>query len=395
LTERLYYRNAALLEFEAEIIEQGPHGENYYTVLNRSAFYPTSGGQTFDTGHINDIEVVEVLETEDGTVRHITAAPAGETGAKVTGKIDKARRQRNRQVHTAQHILSQAFIQLYDSESVSVHLGEEYANIELDTESLSPEQLIEAEILANDIIHNNYPVEVIFADEDLLKHLPLRKVPERKGTLRIIKIDDYDCSACGGTHCDFTAEVGCIKIIGYEKVRGRSLVKFLAGNLAFDDYRRRYAITDYLSRAFTCHVTDLPDKINKLAIEHKTAGKEISRLQKELLPIRIEKLAADTKRTGKINLCDSIINDLESNLVGQLASQVADKIEGVALFISGDRLYLATAAKAGINAGDIIKEFAAQTGLRGGGSPKLAQVGGVKAENLEQYREMILKIADV
>ena len=395
MSERLYYRNAALLEFEADIIEQGQHGEKYYSVLNRSAFYPTSGGQIFDTGHINDIEVLEVVETEDGTVRHITAVPVGEIGAKITGKINKARRQRNRQVHTAQHILSQAFIQLYNFESVSVHLGEEYANIELNTENLTLEQLIEAETLANDVIRDNYPVEVIFADEDLLKHLPLRKVPERKGTLRIIKIDDYDCSACGGTHCNFTAEVGCIKIIGHEKVRGRTLVKFLAGNLAFDDYRRRYAITDYLSRSFTCHISDLPDKIGKLTLENKTAGKEISRLQKELLPIRAEKLVADTKKIGRINLCESITNDIESNLVGQLASLVADKIEGMALFISGDRLYLAIADKTGMNAGNIIKEFAAQTGLRGGGSSKLAQVGGVKTEYFEKYREMILKIADV
>ena len=394
MTERLYYRNAALLEFEAEIVEQGPHGDKFYTVLNRSAFYPTSGGQLFDTGFLNDIEVTEVLETEDGAVRHITAQPVGEVGDKVTGRVDKARRQRNRQIHTAQHILSQAFVRLYGLDSVSVHLGEEYANIELNTSGLTSEQLREAENLANEIIRDNLSVEVIFADEDLLKHLPLRKIPERTGTLRIIKIDDFDCSACGGTHCHFTAEVGCIKIIGYEKVRGRSQVKFLSGNLAFEDYRSRFEISDILSRELTCHFTDLPDKINKLTAGQKDAGREIARLQKELLPIQAEKLAVNKKTVGKLTLCDSIISDLDQSLVGQLATMTADKIEGAALLLAGDRLYLAVSERTGLKAGEIIKKFAAQTGLRGGGGPKLAQVGGVKTENFDKYREVILKIAD-
>ncbi|MFZ5980762.1 MAG: alanyl-tRNA editing protein [Candidatus Zixiibacteriota bacterium] len=395
MTERLYYRNAALLEFEAEIVDRGPYGEKYFTVLNRSAFYPTSGGQLFDTGFINDIAVIEVIESENGDVRHITTEPVGEIGAKVTGRIDKVRRQLNRQIHTAQHILSQAFIRLYGCESVSVHLGEEYANIELNAENLRPEQLLEAENLANEIIRDNLPVDIVFADEDLLKYLPLRKIPERMGTLRVIKIADFDCSACGGTHCNFTAEVGCIKIIGYEKVRGRASVKFLSGNLAFEDYRRRFEVSDKLSRELTCHVSDLPDKINKLTLENKNAGREIARLQKELLPIRAEKLAALAKTMGKLKLCDRIIDDLDSSLVGQLATVTADKIGGAAILLAGDRLFLAVADNTGLKAGDLIKEFAAHTGLRGGGGLKLAQVGGVKAEHFEKYRDVILKIADV
>lgn len=394
MTDRLYYRDSALLEFEAEITATGSHEDKYYTVLDRSAFYPTSGGQLFDTGQINEIEIIDVIEDDNHDVRHISERPLGKVGDKVKGVINRKRRFKNRQVHTAQHILSQAFIKLFGCDTVSVHLGEEYANIELNTLSLTPEHTAAAEKLANEIIRDNLPVDVIFADDELLKYLPIRKIPERKGTLRVIKIGEFECSACGGTHCHRTSEVGLIKITGFEKVRGRFSVRFLAGVLAVEDYQTRYEVTDRLSKTFTCHVTDLPDKLDKLTGENKSLQREITRLQKELLPARAEEMAAETKTAGKFAVCGRIISDLDNNAAGHLASLVADKINGLAIIMTADRLLLAVSEPSGLHAGELIKKFAARVDVRGGGSQKAAQVGGVMPDRFDEYRDLIIKLAN-
>jgi len=394
LTDRLYYRDSALLEFEAEIVAAGSNEGKYYTILDRSAFYPTSGGQLFDTGQINEIEITDVIEDDNHEVRHISEQPPGKVGDKVKGRVDRERRFKNRQVHTAQHILSQAFVKLFGCDTVSVHLGEEYANIELNTESLTPEQTAAAEKLANEIIRDNLPVDVIFADDELLKYLPIRKIPEREGALRVIKIGEFECSACGGTHCHRTSEVGLIKITGFEKVRGRYSVGFLAGVLAVEDYLVRYEVTDRLSKTFTCHVTDLPDKLDKLASENKTIQREITRLLKELLPVRAEEMAAEVKTAGKIAVCGRIISDLDNNAAGHLASLVADRINGMAIIMTADRLLLAVSEQTGLHAGELIKKFAARVNVRGGGSQKAAQVGGVVPEKYDEYLDLIIKLAN-
>ncbi|MBN1211053.1 MAG: hypothetical protein JXA92_00615 [candidate division Zixibacteria bacterium] len=394
MTDRLYYRDSGLLYFEAEIVAAGPHADKYFTVLDRSAFYPTSGGQLFDTGNINDIEIIDVIEDDNHDVRHISEKPVGKVGDKVKGTVNRERRLKNRQVHTAQHILSQAFVKLFGCDTVSVHLGEAYANIELNTLSLTEEQTAAAEKLANEIIRDNLSVDVIFADDELLKYLPIRKIPEREGVLRVIKIGEFECSACGGTHCHRTSEVGLIKITGFEKVRGRYSVEFLAGVLAVEDYLMRFDVTDRLSKTFTCHVTDLPDKVDKLALENKAFQREVARLQKELLPARAEELAAGAKMMGKVTVCSRIISDLDNNTAGQLASLTADKINGLAIIMTTDRLLLAVSEQSGLHAGELIKKFTARVTLRGGGSQKAAQVGGIAPERFDEYRELIIKLAN-
>lgn len=394
MTDRLYYRNPAMLTFEAEIVETGAYQDHFYTVVDRSAFYPTSGGQLFDTGTLNDIAVIDVVESENKEILHITEVPVGKAGDKVTGKVDKKRRRKNRQVHTAQHILSQAFIKVCGAETVSVHLGEEYATIELNAADISDDNLLKTEKLANEVVEDNLPVDIIFADEELLKYLPIRKIPEREGELRVIKIGDFECSACGGTHCNRTAEVGFIKIVGTEKIRGHVLIKFLAGSLAFMDYMNRFKVTDRLSRAFTCHVNDLSDKIEKLIMDNKSAQKKITQLQKELLPARAELLAGKAKMAGKVKACCRIISDLDNNAVNILAALVADKIKGLAIFMTDERLFLAVSEKTPFDAGELMKRLVLQMQLKGGGSSKAAQAGGIEPNRFEEYKDFILKIVN-
>lgn len=379
----------SLLEFEASIVACGREDAGYFTILDKTAFYPTSGGQLHDTGTLNGTPVTDVIEDDAGDVRHITETPVGVVGDIVQGKVDKDLRRRHRQLHTAQHILSQIFMRLLNAQTVSVHLGEEYGAVELDTSGVTTEQLAQAEGMVNDIIRDNYPVEVLFVSNYQAKALPLRKIPNRQGTIRVIKIDDFDWSACGGTHCNNTAEVGLLKIIGLEKMRRRPLIKFLAGIQAFEDYSKRFTITDRLSRRFTCHVNDLPEKVNKLVAENEAKRKKIALLQKELSPIWVDRLAAEAEVCGQHQLVCQELEHMDGRSAGQIAGVVAERTGGMTMLLVDDLLILAVASGSGLNAGRLAKQLCELTGLKGGGSAHLAQVGGV---NKNQFVELKLAI---
>ena len=392
MTERLYYRDAYLLSFEAHITGVGETADGYYTVLDRSAFYPTSGGQQCDHGHLSDIEINDVTESREGEVRHLSAAPVGEVGMMVVGKIDVARRRRHRQQHTAQHILSQVFIKLYGHATVSVHLGEEYGAVELETPALTPEQLTSAELMANEFVLENHPVKILFVEGEELGALPLRKVPEREGPVRVVQTGQFDWSACGGTHCAGTAEVGMIKIVGQEKLRGHALVKFLAGEQALEDYHQRFAVTSGLASDMTCHVQDLPGKVARLQAENKDLRQTLLGLYRELLPQRAEMLAAAAEAVGSTKLACAAIDVPDPKIAAQLATAVADRIAGVALLLTDKRVFLATSAVSGFEAGKLARQLGEKCNLKGGGSKTAAQLGGADPESLNEYRRVLVDL---
>jgi len=390
MTERLYYSDAYLLEFTSRIVESGVRGENRFTILDRSAFYPTSGGQQHDTGLLNEVDIIEVIESESGDVLHLSQKPVGKPGDEVTGLVDADRRRQHRQQHTAQHIISQVLVRHYELETVSVHLGQEYGAIELEIKDFTPEQLDRVQTSVDEIVQANLSVEIMFADSDKLDSIPLRRIPTREGKLRIIRIGEFDYSACGGTHCHNTAEVGMIKIIGTEKMRGRTAVRFLSGSQAVRDYAERFAATDTLSRMLTCHPNDLADKIEKLTSENKALKKELTALQKELLPQKVTALAEKAESRGGRAVLFEDFGDYDQHLASQLAGQTADRIDGVAgLFING-RLIIATSEASGLDAGKIARMIAQQTGMKGGGNNRLAQMGGGDPNAVEKYRTAFL-----
>ncbi len=392
MTERLYYTDPALLEFDARIVESGQHKDKFFSVLNRTAFYPASGGQPRDTGTLNNANVIDVIEDNRGDIRHITEHAVGEVEGSVHGKIDAPRRRYFRQLHTAQHILSRAFINLFKYETLSVHLGEDYGAVELAIESVSVELCQRAEQLANDIILQYQPIEIIFADEKEAVRLPLRKKPERGGTIRVIKIGEFDWSACGGTHCCNTAEVGLIKVIGAEKQRGHALVKFLAGTKAKEDYDGRFKATELLTKALTCSVSDLPGRIEKLADEIKQMKRQLGLLYEELLPIKAAALAAGAIQTGRVKVVCQAIQDLDLKNLNLLTAKVAEKISGVAALYLENRICVAVSSGGNLDAGNIVKQLAAKLNLRGGGNKNIAQLGGVDPDKLNEFKEALLAV---
>jgi alanyl-tRNA synthetase len=385
MTDRLYYNDPALVSFEANITGSGTRDGRPWVTLDRSAFYPTSGGQLHDLGTLNGIPVVEVLEDDSGEVVHLLEGPLGSPEEKISGEVDPERRRHFRQQHTAQHILSQAFFRLYDLQTKSVHLGLEYAAVELPADEISDDKLATAETLANDVIRAGDPIQIMFVTPEEAANLPLRKVPQVREKIRIIRVGDFDWSACGGTHCSTTAEVGMIKIVATERLRKRTLVKFLAGDLAFADYARRFDVTAILSKRLTCHIDDLPEKFEKLDEELKVVRQELTALRKEMLPSRADALASSAIKIGRYSLVGSVEGDSDAKLATQLASLVADKLGGVAAIIAESRLLLATASESDLHAGKLAKQLSERIGLRGGGGQNQAQLGGAEPAKLDEY----------
>lgn len=390
MTSRLYYSDSVLLEFEARITATGNHDDLFYTVLDQSAFYPTSGGQLFDTGLINGVEVVEVIETPDGDVWHLSKSPVGGIGDEVKGVINPERRRRHRQQHTAQHILSHAFVKLFDLATVSVHLGEEYGTIELDGPALTVEQLRETERYARQLVDENLPVQILTVDENDIDSVPFRRKPKKKGRLRVIKIGELDWSACGGTHCTTTTEVGLIKILGTGKIRGHVLVKFLSGTQTIHDYDMRFDATDGLSQSLTCHVSDLPEKFEKLQNDNKVLARTLTQLRKDMLPAHADAMASSKTQVGSTDLVFEVLDDYDAKLANSLGTKVAEIVSGVAVIFLNGRIIVSTGETSGKDARQIVSVLSEKTGLKGGGSPRQAQLGGATAENLPQYREIVM-----
>src|SRR5580704_13091500 len=249
MTDRLYYHDSFLYNFDAEV-RSTLETPRPAIVLDRTAFYPTSGGQIHDTGWIvspdldpnfANLRVTEVADTEDGQVVHYLEAPLKnvEPGTRVRGKVDAARRRDHMQQHSAQHVLSAAFVHLFNMPTVSFHMADDYCSIDLDTPNLDKDKIESAEHLANEIVLENRPVDIQFVTRDEAEKLGLRKLPPvEREQLRLIDIHDFDLTACGGTHVAFTGQIGSIFLRKTEKARYGYRVEFVAGQRAVTTARR-------------------------------------------------------------------------------------------------------------------------------------------------------------
>ena len=310
MTERLYYRDSFLYNFDAEVRDVLDTSRPAL-VLDRTAFYPTSGGQIHDTGWItpaistsNDaakFRVTEVADTEDGHVVHYLEAPLKnvQPGARVHGEIDAGRRRDHMQQHSAQHILSAAFVRRFDMPTVSFHMAEDYCSIDLDAPALSQEQIESAERLANEIVLDNRGVDIRFVTRDEAASLGLRKIPPTgRDQLRLIDIRDFDLTACGGTHVSHTGEVGAILLRKSEKVRQGYRVEFVAGQRAVAAARRDFSTLTETAALFSAHIYDVPQQARKSLDEIKSLRKQREQSQDELATAQAAALLAETPQSN-------------------------------------------------------------------------------------------------
>src|SRR5215467_9775133 len=304
MTQRLYYHDSFLFDFEARVLESLARDGRHAIVLDRTAFYPTSGGQVHDTGVLNadgkQIAITEVADEEDGRILHFALEPLP-AGTPVHGAIDSARRRDHVQQHSGQHVLSAAFIQLFNMPTVSFHMGEESCTIDLETSGLSGAQAQKVALLANEVIAEDRPVHIRFVPLEEARQLGLRKLPPKQtGDLRLINITNFDLTACGGTHVRATGQIGNILLRKIEKVKQGMRVEFVCGLRAVGTARRDYSTLTESAALYSSNIYDVPEQIRKAQAENKSAAKAQHRLLEELAELYSDRLLAQASGSPRI-----------------------------------------------------------------------------------------------
>ncbi len=386
MTERLYYSDSYLTEFDASVIRVLTHEGRPAVVLDRTAFYPSSGGQPFDTGRLGTARVVEVIDTEDGEILHVIEGELEPGG--VTGAIDWTRRFEHMQQHTGQHVLSAAFERVAGAGTESFHLGSSSSTIDLNR-PLSPTDLERAEEEANRIIWEDLPVAVRFASAEEAAALPLRKESLRTGTLRLIEVPNFDLSACGGTHVARTGAIGAVVVASSERFRGGTRVEFLCGVRATRGYRSLRDTVAASVRLVSVLPTELPAGIERLQAEMKDARRSLKDLQNRLASFEGLSLADRAEAIGPCRAVIAIVDGWDQNGLKSLAGAITTRPGHVAALFSAATPSAAVIARApdvAVDCALLLKKLIERFGGKGGGRPDLAQGGGLQGDPEEILR---------
>jgi len=376
MTDRLYLRDAYLREFDARVVAARPEagGTGAVLELDRTAFYPASGGQLHDTGLLDGLRVVEVAENTNGGVLHRVAGGAGVValvGREIRGRIDWERRFDHMQQHTGQHILSQAALRELGAATAAVHLGAERCTVDLDAPAFSAEEAARIEDAANAAVMANYPVRIHFVDEAEIERWGLRRPPKKSGSIRVVEIEDFDRSACGGTHVRATGEIGAIALTGWERYKGGTRVEFLCGWRALRDHRAKSRTLAEIGRAFSAAPSELIEAAARLAAREREAARRIEDLRERLLILEAEGWRA---RLGLPAVVAEVVTGRDIDEVRGLAQALVRGGGVVALFGAADgRLVAARSPDLSLDAAALLRTVLEQFGGRGGGKPDLAQ----------------------
>ena len=399
MTERLYYNDPHTLEFTARIRERTTHDGQPAVVLDQTYFYPEGGGQPADTGTLGGVEVRDVQPREEShDVLHVLAGepPAADT---VTCAIDAPRRLDHMQHHTGQHILTQAFVEIAGAKTVSFHLGAESVTIDLDRADLPPDAIAAAEDLANRIVFEDRPVRAEVVSVEETDGVRIRSIPDNlhTGGLRVISVEGYDSTACGGTHVTRTGQIGLIKVIRVENHRGGSRVEFRCGQRALRDYREKNAILTGLAADLTVGYWEVGEAVERLRDALQESSRSLRAAHKDLLEFEAAKLLASAPSQDGVRLVQAAYDDRDAGWVRALASRLAAEPGTVALLgAAGEKaqVILARSGDLPYNLNPPLKAGLAALGdARGGGRPDFCQGGGVPATR-EQLQTALQAAAD-
>jgi alanyl-tRNA synthetase len=355
-------------------------------ILRETAFYPTSGGQVYDTGWLtvgadNRLRVSEVADTEDGRVVHyLEVPPRLSAGDAVRGNIEPERRRDHMQQHSGQHVLSAAFIELYQIPTVSFHMGEDYCSIDLTTPSLTAEQIAGAERRANEIIFENRPVTIRFVSRAEAEKLGLRKLPPAdRDELRLIEVADFDLSACGGTHVSATGQIGSILLRKAETVRQGMRMEFVCGLRAVRTARRDFTALSDSAKLFSTHLGDVPEQIRKTFDDTKILRKQREEALEELAGAVASAALNQQPESQGLKVVLRTFDDRDISFAKLFAQKVARSgfpaIALVASTIDPPGLVFAQSAGGKFDMGALLKQTLASVGGRGGGTRDFAQGG--------------------
>ncbi len=432
-TERLYYHDSRLLEFDATVVGVSERDDGQIAVeLDRTAFYPTGGGQPTDTGTLGEARVVDCIDAESDGVLHLILGSVPKIGDKIHGKIDGLRRLDHLQQHTGQHLLSAAFVKLFDAPTHSFRVLEHECEIDVALNNPTDARIEQAVDLANQIIWENRPMTVRQVTSDEAARLPLRKEPSREGELRVIEIADFDLTPCGGTHAKSTGEVGVIAVRSWERAKGLTRIQFMAGVRVLADYRKANRTARGVAAMFSAGREDSGALVSKLVEESKKLRHRVSELEEVACRVEAEELLRyrtargsdqvdrgavadssrglsaqrDTPGSDRKNPSDpevvtpsslsapriiaKIFDDRDADSLKHLALALIAHSNTIALLGSRDgetaRLVFARSSDADGDMNSLMREACSIIGGRGGGRPDMAQGGG---KNIEKLAEAI------
>lgn len=382
-TTRLYYTDSTLREFAAAVVAAEPADGCVAVRLDRTAFYPTSGGQPNDTGSLGSGRVVDVVDREDGTVWHmVEAAPVPAVGETVHGQVDWPRRFDHMQQHSGQHVLSAAFAQLYAARTVGFHLGERASTIDLDR-PLSPEQVVASESAANAVVWDDRMVTVRLVSAEEAARLELRKPSSRTGRVRLVEIDRCDLSACGGTHVERTGAIGIIAVSSAERFKGGTRVGFVCGERALRHVRAQREQVAGCVRLLSVTPEELVSEIKRVQTGQRDQRRVTRALERRLVSLDAASLVAAGQAVGGATVVVSRLAGHDAGSLKAVAVEVVRRGGHVAVLTSDARPVAVVVARAhdvDLDAAALIRGLLGRWAGRGGGRPEVAQGGGFDAD---------------
>jgi alanyl-tRNA synthetase len=407
-TERLYYNDSHLIEFEARVVDVTERVSGWSAVvLDRTAFYPTGGGQPSDTGTLNGVRVVECIDDGDRGVLHVMQGITPAREAVVAGRVDWARRLDHMQQHTGQHILSQAFSQLFNAPTKSFRVLETVCEIDIELDNPSSEIIERAVELANNVVWEDRTITIHNVSAEEAAELPLRKEPARAGELRLIEIEGFDLTPCGGTHAYRTGEVGMIVVRSWERAKGLTRIEFAAGMRALADYRRANRSAREVAALFSTGRDDAAQHAAQLVEENKELHRHVRVLEEIAAGVEAERMLSSAPiRPDGTRIVTHVFDagdsssarDAES--LKKLAHALIEHPRTIALLASRDkdtaRLVFARSEDAFGDMNALMREACTLLDGRGGGRPEMAQGGGKNvsklAEALDRANESLSRL---
>lgn len=384
--------NPYLRELEADVLEKKFANNKYYVKLDRTIFYPhLSGGQPGDKGYINNVEVLEAYEAGEDIV-HVLAKNI--SGNKVKVSIDWDNRLDLMQQHTGQHLLSSVFYKLYNGETVGFNIGKEYVYIDITIPNLTEEEAKRIEMLTNRIIYSNFIIKSYFVTPEELHNIPLRKPPCVNSNIRIVEIDGFDYSPCGGTHLNNTGEIGIIKIRKWERRKGNVRVEFICGGRALEDYTWKNKYIREIGLLLSSKDKDVLDKINKLYISKDDLEKENRTLKEGLYKFKGDLFLKDVEIIDDIQFIYKELEDMDFKELGFIANYLNNKDNLIQIYgLQNDekgQFYISRTKDLKLDLQEIHKKISSKFGVKGGGNPNTVQ-GGSKLEDLKPIMNEFLE----
>ncbi len=378
MTEKLYDKDSHLREFTATVVDSYKAADGYFTVLDRTAFFPEGGGQGSDTGEINGVKVYDV-RINDGIIYHYTTKPF-EKGERVVGKIDFERRFDFMQQHSAEHIASGIAHKYYGCENVGFHLSEDIVTLDFD-KPLTHEEILNIEALSNEAVFKNFNINTYYPDSEALKNIEYRSKKEIEGAVRIVEIEGVDACACCAPHVKKTGEIGLIKLLGSEKLRGGVRIELKAGSRALKDYNEKYTNVSEISAALCVKQNETADAVLRLISQINALKFELGGIKKQIIAEKVESFEPDGKVTAlfydgmTVKELQSVADTLYKRF-GGIRGVFSPQGDGFAFAICGAEVELDAA----------FAEFKRKFPVKGGGRNGMVQ-GTVTAEqkNLEDF----------